>query len=174
MNRKIPINRNRIPALLIVGLLLSIGFGHAIFFPDNTLIVGPANRIFFALVLPVLLFYVVISFADFMKTRFDKNAGFELTEIGVFDNLSIFSCGEICWSDISTVEITKMHEVHVLVIKLHDPHKYLTGKNAIKRYILKKYIKKWGSPIVVSEKRVNYDLNELKETILACLPSKLA
>jgi len=160
--------------MLVISILLSLGFGHLIFFPDERSIIGSFNRGFFAIVEPVLLFYVVITFADFMKTKFDKNAGFEITETGIFDNLSIFSCGEIRWMDISTVEMVKMLEVNVLVIKVRNPHQFLTGKNAITRYILKRYIKKWGSPIVVSEKRVNYNLNELKATIQACLPPSLA
>jgi len=174
MIRKIPINRKRVPTVLVVSILLSFGFGHVIFFPDDRSVIGSSNRIFFAILLPVLLLYVVITFADFMKTKFDKNAGFGITETGVLDNLSLFSCGEILWSEISTAEMANMLGVHVLVIKVRNPHQFLTGKNLITRYMLKKYIKKWGSPIVVSEKRVNYDLNELKATILACLPPTVA
>jgi hypothetical protein len=173
MNRKIPINRKRVPAMLVVSILLSLGLGHLIFFPENKSIIGSFNRISFAIAFPVLLFYVVITFADFMKTKFDKNAGFEITETGIFDNLSIFSCGEIRWSDISTVEMIRMFEVNALVIKVRNPHQFLTGKNVLTRYMLKRYIKSSGSPIVISEKRVNYDLNELKANILACLPPTL-
>ena len=76
MIRKIPINRKRVPTVLVVSILLSFGFGHVIFFPDDRSVIGSSNRIFFAILLPVLLLYVVITFADFMKKKFDKNAGF--------------------------------------------------------------------------------------------------
>jgi hypothetical protein len=49
------------------------------------------------------------------------------------------------------------------------PEKYLAGKNAITRRSLKRTIKRWGSPILISEKSVDYNLNELKETISTLL-----
>jgi len=76
MNRKIPINRKRVPQMLVISILVSFGLGHLIFFPENKSIIGSFNRISLAIVFPVLLFYVVITFADFMKKKFDKNAGF--------------------------------------------------------------------------------------------------
>jgi hypothetical protein len=43
-------------------------------------------------------------------------------------------------------------------------------KNIVQRYVLKRYIKKWGSPIVISEKRVDYKLDDIKQTILTKKP----
>ena len=53
-----------------------------------------------------------------------------------------------------------------LVIKLSDNNKYWANKNFIQRFVLNKWIKKWGSPIIISEKRVDYNLKELKKIIL--------
>jgi hypothetical protein len=56
-----------------------------------------------------------------------------------------------------------------LLIKVTDPEKFLAGKNAITRRSLKGTIKRWGSPVVISEKSINYNINELKETISTLL-----
>ena len=53
-----------------------------------------------------------------------------------------------------------------LVIKLSDNNKYWANKNFIQRFVLNKWIKKWRSPIIISEKRVDYNLKELKKIIL--------
>lgn len=90
----------------------------------------------------------------------------QISDKGLNDNLSIFSCGEISWSDISGVEILKAIKADFLVVELFDTEKFLSDKNFVQRYVLKKYIKKWGSPIIISEKRVDYNLNELKHIIL--------
>ena len=90
----------------------------------------------------------------------------KISEAGLNDNLSIFSCGEISWNDISGVELLKAFKADFLVVKLFDTNKILADKNFVQRYVLKKYIKKWGSPIIISEKRVDYNLNELKQIIL--------
>jgi len=53
-----------------------------------------------------------------------------------------------------------------LVIKLSDNNKYWANKNFIQRFVLNKWIKQWGSPIIISEKRVDYNVKELKKIIL--------
>ena len=53
-----------------------------------------------------------------------------------------------------------------LVIKLSDNNKYWANKNFIQRFVLNKWIKKWRSPIIISEKRVDYNVKELKKNIL--------
>jgi hypothetical protein len=118
------------------------------------------------LILLFPLFYCIISFLEFIKTRFNKRAALTISETGVNDNLSIFSCGEIPWRDISNVEIKRVMNADFLVIQLFNNDKYLRGKNIIIRNTLSKWIKKWGSPIIISEKRVDYNLTKLKEIIL--------
>ncbi len=118
------------------------------------------------MVLLILLSYAIISLADFIKTKFDKNALLTISDTGLNDNLSIFSCGKISWDDILTAEIVKAFKADFLVVKVLNSNKYLADKNFAQRFVLKKFIKKWGSPIIISEKRVVYNLNELKQIIL--------
>jgi len=124
------------------------------------------NWIFNSIILIVPLLYTVISFAEFIKTKFDKKAMLQITDSGLFDNLSIFSCDKIIWSDIVSVEIIKAFKADFLVIKLTDNNKYLKGKNLVQRFVLKKWIKKWWTPIIISEKRVDYNLTDLRQIIL--------
>lgn len=131
---------------------------------------GLFNYIFNSIIFLVPLFYTIVSFTDFMKTKFDKEASFEITENGLYDNLSVFSCGKIKWDDIKSVELTKYLNAGFLIIKVSDNNKFLLDKNIIQRYVLKKYIKKWGSPIVISEKRVDYKLSDIKQAILTNKP----
>jgi hypothetical protein len=64
---------------------------------------GLFNYIFNSIILIVPLFYTIVSFADLIKTKFDEEASFEITENGLYDNLSVFSCGKIKWDDIKSV-----------------------------------------------------------------------
>jgi hypothetical protein len=131
---------------------------------------GLFNYVFNIIILIAPFFYTIVSLADFIKTKFDKEASFEISENGLFDNLSIFSCGKINWHDIESFELTKNLYADFLIIKVYDNNKFLAGKNIIHRYVLKKYIKKWGSPIVISDKRVDYKLEDIKQDILTNKP----
>jgi hypothetical protein len=168
MNIIIPIKRNRFPIVFVISLLLTILLTFNLIYTktEDIYMDGLFNWILNSVILIAALFYIIISLAEFIKTKFDKNAMLKITDIGLDDNLSIFSCDKILWTDIVSAEITKIFKADFLVIKLSDSKKYLADKNFIQRIVLKKWIKKWGSPIIISEKRVDYNLTDLKQIIL--------
>lgn len=168
MNITIPINRNRFPIVFIISLLLTIVLGINLVYTktDNMYRNGLVNWIFNGAFLLIPFVLMMVSLADWIKTRFDKKVMLTISEAGLYDNLSIFSCGKILWSDISSAEVVKAFKTDFLIIKVIDTDKYLADKNFVQRFILKKYIKAWNTPVVLSEKRINYNLNELKQIIL--------
>lgn len=160
----IPSNKKRFPILFVISLLFTVGGARNI---TRGLSDSPEKisyLTYFILIVP--LSFCIISLLEFMKTRFNTNAALTISETGINDNLSIFSCGKIYWSDISCVEIKRALKANFLVIKLFDNQKYLAERNFITKYVLNNWIKKWGSPIIISEKRINYDLLKLKDIIL--------
>jgi hypothetical protein len=102
-----------------------------------------------------------------MKTLFDKSASLTITDASVVDNLSIFSCGNILYDDITDVEVRQTPYAEYLIIKVKDPSKYVNNKNIVQRHVLKRYIKKTGGPVVISNQRIKYNLNEVKELLLS-------
>ena len=164
MSITIPSNKKRFPIVFVISFLLTVGGAYNITRELHDRTEQLSYWTYLVLLFP--LFYCIVSFLEFMKTRFNKNAALTVSETGVNDNLSIFSCGEIPWSDISNVEIKRAFNADFLVIQLINNDKYLTGKNIIIKNTLRKWVKKWGSPIIISEKRVDYNLTELKEIIL--------
>ncbi len=107
----------------------------------------------------------IISLADYIKTLFDKNASLSISERGIDDNLSLFSCGEIPWNEILGAEIIKVFKTDMLIVHILDKEKYIARQKPIARLVLKRFLRKWGSPVVISAKRIDYDLQELKEVI---------
>jgi hypothetical protein len=167
MNITIPINRKRFPHVLVIGSLFIV---YLIYVAYNKAKETPVGEYFrWAVYVPimiVLLYFVVLAFIEYFKTLFDRNASMKITDISIIDNLSIFSCGKILWDEITDVQVIKTPFAEFLIIKVQDPFKYLKDKNPISRRVLKSYIKKFGSPIVISDQRVNYSLHQLKELIL--------
>jgi hypothetical protein len=167
MNITIPVNRKRVPHVFIISLLLIGCFVYYVYNKlEEILAQGPSGWIFYLILIPALLYYAVVAFVEYMKTLFDRNASLVITDTSIHDNLSIFSCGRILWDEITGVEVRATTFAGFLIIKVHDPLKYLENKNIIQRRVLKQYIKKMGSPIVISDQRINYNLNELKDLLL--------
>jgi len=168
MSITIPINRRRFPHVFIIScLFIGLIIYNAFSIKANLLFMnGLINWVFTVSIVTILLFYAIISLIDYFKTVFDKHASMIISDIGIVDSLSIFSCGKIFWNDVSGVEIKRTIFADFLIIKLEDPSKYLKGKNIIQQFVLKRYIKKFNSPVIISDQRVRYDLYDLKKIIL--------
>lgn len=170
MNISIPINRRRFPTLLVFSLLLTIVVAvilkNAI--ANGLLSYGSLNWLF----LGGPLYYTLVSLAEYGKTLFDKKARLKVTDEGIDDNLSIFSGGKIAWAEIEGVGIHRVRKVDLLVIKLIDPDKWIAGQPSWKRHVLKKFVRKWGAPIVISQQRVDFDLQKLGQTLALRIASR--
>ena len=167
MNIEIPVRRTRIPFALISGILLAVVF---IF-----LIVNDDHSLPFLYYMP--LYYIlsgygilltVISLIDYLKTLFDKNAKLILSEKAFDDNLGILSFGSIPWGNITGVGFLKLKRFnsYFIVLKLIDTDKYLASRNFFIRWILKKYLKLYGGIVLISDRRIDYDINQLKKEII--------
>lgn len=167
MNIEIPAKRSRIPVALFIGVGL-FGIAGYLYIQDDGSLPFFYYRAFFI----VLMFYgamlAAVALLDYLKTLFDKKARLVLSDKTFDDNLSILSCGPIAWEELSGVSIKKIkrYKVHFLVVTLSDNEKYLKNKNPVIRYILNRYIKVYGGMIVISEKRIAYDIQQLRLDIL--------
>jgi len=168
MSLTIPVNRKRFPIVLVWSVVSICAFTSLLIHPDYAFGDTILNVLLCSVMIILFSFYTLITLIEYIKTLFNKNAVLKISETGIYDNLSIFSCGEIPWSDIEAVGIIKLSALNAdfLIIKMRDNAKYLTGKNFVKKYVLKRWIKKWGGPVVISEKRIDYNLQKLKDTIL--------
>jgi len=167
-NISIPINRKRFPVVLIVGLILlatlsyNLLYAQPIRFYLDDLLGWLFKGIFFFL----LLFYTSIAMASYIKVVFDKNAKLVITDDGLLDNTSIFSCGKILWDDVLEVNLKKGFNMQYLIVKLKEPEKFTADKNFLKRYFLQNRIKKIGTPLLIPETHLKCNIDILKEIIV--------
>ncbi len=165
MNLEIKPNKRRIPVGFIIGLIGCLILYFVILKKEEGLPWYYYIPVYIILFIYCFIF-ATISLIDYFKTLFDKHAVLIISDSDVYDNLSIFSVGKILRNDILDIEIKKEFNFDFLIIKLSDTNKYLANKNFIKRYILNRYIKRWKSPVVISNNRIDYDLQQLKKIIL--------
>jgi|GEM_PF-2201151 len=164
---KIPINKKRFPLFLVIGILLWILLKRFAANPrsyfDNTY-----DFVIFYWIVGIALwaaFFTIIGLLDIAKTLFDKNAGLTIEEDGIYDNLTIWSVGKIHWTDIAAIKIVSALNTDFLVIEVADPQSFIGDKNKIQRWVLKSFQKKFNSPIVISQRRINYDVYKLMEEL---------
>ena len=166
----IPTNKKRFPIVFLIGLIVSVllillvadtvkHFNDKGY--DNSMYLGP----FIGLSIWALTL-TIFAFLEYIKTMFDKSAVLTITESGINDNLSIFSVGNISWTDITDIKITTALKTNFLVIGVTDPHSFIDRKSKLKQRPLKSFLKRFGSPVVISQKRIDYELTDLKQILL--------
>lgn len=117
-----------------------------------------ADYIFLAL----FLLYALRSWADYLHNVFGKNAGITILDDGIDDQSSIYSLGKITWEDISAVEIKTKLGIDLLFIYLHDPKAHLSAQPLWKRVTLRRWLRRFGAVVIISQRRFTYSLRELK------------
>jgi hypothetical protein len=162
----IPVRRSRIPILFFFGISAS-AFFLFLFITDDRSLPFFYLRAFYLVLLGYAGTITTISLLDYLKTVFDKNASLVLSDKTLEDHLSILSCGSVPWGDVSGVAIkkTKGFNLYFLVVTLTDDDKYLKNKNPVLRFFLKKYIRIYGGIMVISDKRIRYDIQKLRDDI---------
>jgi hypothetical protein len=166
----IPANKKRLPIAVFIGftisvLLMLIIIKTAKHFNDQAY-----NNTIYIITCIGLLFWVLrftaLAFLYYTKATFDKHAEFKITNDGIIDNLSIFSVGNVSWTEITDIKIVTLLKTDFLIICVADPQSFIDKKNFLKHKTLKSFLKKFGSPIVISQKRIDYNLNDLKNILI--------
>ena len=162
----IPARRSRIPIPFFIGIVAT-AFFLFLFITDDRSLPFFYLRAFYLVLFGYAGILTMISLLDYLKTVFDKNAALVLSDKTLEDHLSILSCGSVPWEDVSDVTIkkSKRFNFYFLVVTLTDDEKYLKNKNPVLRFFLKKYIRIFGGMMVISDKRIRYDIKKLKEDI---------
>jgi hypothetical protein len=167
-------NKKRFPIVFLVGLIVSVLLIILVVdkvkhFNDK----GYINSIYLGAFIGLSIWALaltIFAFLEYIKTMFDKSALLTISDNGINDNLSIFSVGNISWTDITDIKITTAIKTNFLVIGVTDPQLFIKRNSKLKQQPLKSVLKKVGSPIVISQKRIDYDLTDLKEILLRKQP----
>ena len=87
--------------------------------------------------------------------------------------MTVVALGEIPWEDIDDIAMDRFQNRDILLIGIREPEKYLSRLKPLYASILRSYIKKWNTPLIISNRRVDYDLEELRDLILLHSTSKI-
>jgi hypothetical protein len=166
----IPVNRKRFPHALVASTLATLLLILVLLKVDTTgMLLG--NRLNWLFVIP-WIYIILLTLADYIKTLFDRSAMLTVSDTGLDDSLSIFSCGHIPWTCITGTELRQALKTNFLLVKVKNPEALIAGKGFWKKYTLNRYVKRYGTPVILSEGRMKYNLLLLHDRILQEIAAK--
>ena len=100
------------------------------------------------------------------KSAFNKKIALIINEHGLVDNSSLWSVGDIPWSDIVEIkEANNELKQKLLVINVRNPNEYLHKTGNAKSNTGDQLNRKYGSPIVIGVSGLKCDYAELKSAL---------
>lgn len=111
----------------------------------------------------IILSLMLIGGVSFLYKSWSNKNTVIVNNQGIYNQTN--GMGLIEWEYITSFEISKLRNAEVLIVKINDSNKLLSGKNAITRQLMKSNINKLGSPIVIMGSEFNQELGWVKKEL---------
>ncbi|PWN63542.1 hypothetical protein C1631_021405 [Chryseobacterium phosphatilyticum] len=152
--------------LMLLGSLIFVILG--VFLttnPDIFVSVIFRNIIFIRIVGIISIIFFGLCLIFLTKVFLTKKINLIISKEGIVDNSSYVSVGAIFWDDIISIKRIDVMSTKFLIINVKDPNKYLNTQSGIKRKLLQKTFKTYGTPISISSNTLAYNFDELEKVI---------
>jgi hypothetical protein len=130
-----PLNKFRIIARFVLQVIFFVGLGFLLAYVMR----NPAEDKIINFVMLVFSFGSMIYFLPIMFLSFSKiigkQPGLVIDSNGIVDNTTEMSAGRISWSNIASVNVTKLGIVPMLTIEVHDLEKIFEQGNILNRIL---------------------------------------
>jgi hypothetical protein len=117
------------------------------------------------LALALVLFYLLRAAINYLYAMFSPNARLTIDDGGLDDQLTIYSLGRIYWSEVDSISSNQFLKIDLLLLKLKNPASIINQQQKWKRRYLRKLLKKWGTPMIISQRLIDYDIHQLRTDI---------
>ena len=132
---------------------------------ENLAFNGLFNYLIFGMGTIYFTYSGILLFLITGKEWISKSARLIIADDRIINMSNFYSAGEIRLVNITGVQLASAKSQRVLIVILKDPESYLAGKSFFARILLKKLLKKYGSPILFTEGSLRKNLNTIKELI---------
>lgn len=123
--------------------------------PTKLALVGYASIIFFGLCAVFIL-----------RKLPDNKAGLIVDDVGLFDNSSGLSAGQILWTDIQEITVIEIHKQKLIMLYVTNPQEYIDKqKSVFKRKGMQLNYKMYGTPLSISSNGLKISFDKLLTTI---------
>ncbi|MES2566264.1 MAG: STM3941 family protein [Bacteroidota bacterium] len=124
--------------------------------PTTILIAGYASIIFFGL-------GVII----FIRKLADNKPGLIIDDLGLSDNSSGVSGGQILWSEILNISVLKVNSQKFVMLQVKNPEDYINRQtSAFKKKMMEVNFKMYGSPLSITSNGLKISFNDLHKLLV--------
>jgi hypothetical protein len=119
--------------------------------PTYTRIIGIAGVLFFG----VCAVYIGRKLPD-------NKPGLIIDDVGLTDNSSGVSAGQILWSDVKNIKVIEIHRQKLIMLKVKNPHDYIDRQTSgLKRKMMKMNFNMYGTPLSITANSLQIKFDEL-------------
>jgi hypothetical protein len=124
--------------------------------PTTILIVGYASIIFFGLCALIAV-----------RKLADNRPGLIIDALGLSDNSSGVSGGQIPWTDILNISVIEIQKQKIIMLEVNNPQDYIGRQtNGFKRKLMKINLNKFGSPLSISSNALKISFADLHKLLV--------
>lgn len=162
----IPLSKKK----LILMLIGSIGFVAAgvwfLLHPPiiNNPLFGNPNFIFVTCIAAILFFGLC---AVYIARKLpDNKPGLIIDSVGLTDNSSGVSAGQILWSDIENISVIEIQRQKLIMLEVKNPQYYIDRQTSgFKRKIMQMNFNMYGTPLSISSNTLQIKFNDLVDIL---------
>jgi hypothetical protein len=119
--------------------------------PTVILVTGIASILFFGL----CAIYIARKLPD-------NKPGLIIDNIGLTDNSSGVSAGQILWSDIENISVIEIHRQKLIMLQVKNPQDYIDKQTSgIKRKMMQMNFNMYGTPLSITSNALQINFDEL-------------
>ena len=119
--------------------------------PTVILLEGIASILFFGL---CAFFYI--------RKLLDNKPGLINDNIGLIDNSSGVSVGQILWNNIENISVIKIFGQKLILIKVNNPQEYINKQvNYVKKKVMQTNMNLYGAPLSITSNALKIKFDEL-------------
>ncbi len=159
---EIPVSKNKLMLMLISSIIFVAGGVRFVTNPESVSNSSAANPTFiFVLGIVTILFFGFCAIYMFRKL-FDNKPGFIIDSLGLTDNSSGVSVGQIPWSEIENILVVKIKKTKLIMLEIKNQKEFIDNqKSGFKRKMMQMNINLYGVPVSITSNSLKIKFDDL-------------
>jgi len=149
--------------LMLVGSIAFVLLGLWLFIEADNLSGWRAKNPTYTRIIAIaaVLFFGACTVFIFRKL-FDNKPGLIIDNVGLTDNSSGVSAGQILWSDIKSIKVIEIHRQKIIMLKVKNPQDYIDRQTSgLKRKMMQMNLNMYGTPLSITSNSLQIKFDQL-------------
>jgi hypothetical protein len=159
---EIALSKNKLILMLIGAIaFVIIGFWFVISPPtiNNSFFGNPTRLLIIGIIAIVFFGFSAVYIARKIP---DNKPGLIIDKIGLTDNSSGVSAGQILWSDIENISVIEIHRQKLIMLEVKNPQDYIDKQTSgFKRKMMQMNLNMYGTPLSITSNSLKIKFEEL-------------